>query len=44
MRFDMPFWGTTMQPAGQEFTPESEAKVQARIDAMVNYIESIQRQ
>ena len=43
-RFDMPFWGTTMQVPGQEFTPASDAKVQARIDAMVNYIESIQRQ
>ena len=43
-RFDMPFWGTTMQVPGQEFTPASEAKVQARIDAMVNYIKSIQRQ
>jgi len=43
-RFDMPFWGTTFQPDGQEFTPASEAKVQARIDALVNYIKSIQRQ
>jgi mono/diheme cytochrome c family protein len=43
-RFDMPFWGTTMQPEGQEFTPASEAKVKARIDAMVDYIRSIQRQ
>lgn len=43
-RFDMPFWGTTFQPDGKEFTPESEAKVQARIDALVNYIKSIQRQ
>jgi mono/diheme cytochrome c family protein len=43
-RFDMPFWGTTMQVSGQEFTPASEAQVKARIDAIVNYIESIQRQ
>jgi len=43
-RFDMPFWGTTMQVSGQEFTPASEAQVHARIDALVNYIKSIQRQ
>jgi len=43
-RFDMPFWGTSFQPSGQEFTPQSEAKVQARIDALVDYIKSIQRQ
>jgi len=43
-RFDMPFWGTTMQVEGQEFTPKSEAQVKARIDAMVTYIQSIQRQ
>jgi mono/diheme cytochrome c family protein len=43
-RFDMPFWGTTMQVEGKEFTPASEAQVKARIDAMVNYIQSIQRQ
>jgi hypothetical protein len=33
-----------MQVPGQEFTPGSDAKVQARIDAMVDYIKSIQRQ
>jgi mono/diheme cytochrome c family protein len=43
-RFDMPFWGTTMQVEGHEFTPTSEAQVKARIDAMVSYIQSIQRQ
>jgi mono/diheme cytochrome c family protein len=43
-RFDMPFWGTAFQPEGQEFTPASEAKVQARIDALVDYIKSIQRE
>ncbi len=42
-RFDMPFWGVTMQPQGKEFTPESDAKVKARIDALVRYIESIQQ-
>jgi mono/diheme cytochrome c family protein len=42
-RIDMPFWGTTMQEEGKEFTPESEAKVKARISGMVSYIESIQK-
>ena len=43
-RFDMPFWGVNFQQEGKEFTPESEAKAKARIDALVNYVESIQRQ
>jgi hypothetical protein len=38
----MPFWGTTLQQQGKEFTPESEAKVKARISNMVSYIKSIQ--
>jgi len=42
-RFDMPFWGVTMQTPGKEFTPESDARVKARIDAIVRYIESIQQ-
>ncbi len=42
-RFDMPFWGVTMQEQGKEFTPESDARVKARIDALVHYIESIQQ-
>jgi mono/diheme cytochrome c family protein len=41
-RIDMPFWGTTLQQQGKEFTPESEAKVKARISNMVSYIKSIQ--
>lgn len=41
-RIDMPFWGTTLQQEGKEFTPESEAKVKARISSMVSYIKSIQ--
>ena len=41
-RIDMPFWGTTLQEQGREFTPESEAKVKARISNMVVYIRSIQ--
>jgi mono/diheme cytochrome c family protein len=41
-RIDMPFWGTILQEKGKEFTPESEAKVKARISNMVSYIRSIQ--
>jgi len=43
-RFDMPFWGVNLQEPGKEFTPASEAKVKARIDTVVQYIESIQRE
>ena len=43
-RFDMPFWGVSLQEPGQEFTPASEAKVKQRIDAVVRYIETIQRE
>jgi mono/diheme cytochrome c family protein len=43
-RFDMPFWGVNFQQEGKEFTPESEAKAKARIDALVAYVESFQRQ
>jgi mono/diheme cytochrome c family protein len=41
-RFDMPFWGTTFQREGQEFTPASEAAVRARIKKIVDYVKSIQ--
>ena len=41
-RLQMPFWGTTLQQPGKEFSPESEAKVRARISNMVTYIKSIQ--
>jgi mono/diheme cytochrome c family protein len=43
-RFDMPFWGVNFQQEGREFTPDSEATAKARIDALVAYVESIQRQ
>jgi len=43
-RFDMPFWGVNFQQEGKEFTPESEARAKARIDALVAYIQSIQQQ
>ena len=42
-RFDMPFWGVNFQQEGKEFSPESEAKAKARIDALVGYVESLQR-
>jgi len=41
-RFDMPFWGVKFQEEGKEFTPESEAKAKARIDAIVAYIKTLQ--
>jgi len=41
-RFDMPFWGTTMQEEGKDFSPESEAHVKARIARIVEYVKSIQ--
>lgn len=43
-RFDMPFWGVNFQQEGKEFTPESEAKAKARIEALVDYIKSIQKE
>jgi len=42
-RLMMPFWGVTMQEPGKEFTPESEAAVKARINRVVDYLESMQR-
>jgi mono/diheme cytochrome c family protein len=42
-RFDMPFWGVNFQQEGKEFTPESEAKANQRMEAIVDYIETIQR-
>ena len=42
-RFDMPFWGTTFQREGQEFTPASDAEVKARIMKIVDYIKTLQR-
>jgi mono/diheme cytochrome c family protein len=41
-RIDMPFWGTTLQQPGKEFSPGSEAKVKVRISNMVSYIKSLQ--
>jgi mono/diheme cytochrome c family protein len=42
-RFDMPFWGVNFQEEGKEFTPGSEAQASRRIEAIVDYIETIQR-
>jgi mono/diheme cytochrome c family protein len=42
-RFDMPFWGVNFQQQGQEFTPASEAQARKRIDAIVDYIATLQQ-
>ena len=42
-RLQMPFWGTTLQQPGKEFTPESDAEVKKRIESMAQYVESIQQ-
>jgi mono/diheme cytochrome c family protein len=42
-RFDMPFWGVNFQQQGQEFTSTSEAKTRKRIDAIVDYIATLQQ-
>ena len=42
-RFDMPFWGTSFQPEGKEFTPASEAQVKARIMKIVAYVKTLQQ-
>lgn len=38
----MPLWGLGFQLSGKEYTEESEATVKRRINALVNYLESIQ--
>jgi mono/diheme cytochrome c family protein len=42
-RFDMPFWGVNFQQQGQEFTTASEAEARQRIDAIVDYIATLQQ-
>ncbi len=42
-RFDMPFWGVNFQQPGQEFTSASEAKARKRIDAIVDYVATLQQ-
>ncbi len=40
---DMPLWGLQFQEEGKQFSPESEAKVKRKIDALVSYVRSLQR-
>jgi mono/diheme cytochrome c family protein len=42
-RFDMPFWGVNFQQQGQEFTPASDAQARKRIDAIVDYVATLQQ-
>ena len=41
-RIQMPFWGVTMQKPGAEFSPQSDAAVRKRIEALARYIETMQ--
>jgi mono/diheme cytochrome c family protein len=38
----MPLWGLNFQLAGKEYTEASEAAVRSRINALLDYLESIQ--
>lgn len=38
----MPLWGLSFQLRGQEYSDESEAAVKRRINALLDYLESIQ--
>jgi mono/diheme cytochrome c family protein len=38
----MPLWGLSLQLKGKEYTEESEAAVTRRINALLDYLESIQ--
>ena len=40
----MPLWGLSFQLRGQEYSDESEASVKRRINALLDYLESIQQQ
>ncbi|MBV8453100.1 MAG: c-type cytochrome [Deltaproteobacteria bacterium] len=42
-RFDMPFWGVNFQQPGQEFSPASESQAKKRIDAIVDYVATLQQ-
>jgi len=42
-RLQMPFWGTTLQKPGKEFTPESDAEVKKRIESIARYVERLQQ-
>ncbi len=39
----MPLWGLSFQLEGKEYTDESEAAVRRRINALLDYLESIQQ-
>jgi mono/diheme cytochrome c family protein len=39
----MPLWGLSFQLKGKEYSDQSEAAVRARIDAILDYLESIQK-
>ncbi len=39
----MPLWGLSFQLKGKEYSEQSEAAVRARIEALVDYLESIQK-
>ncbi len=41
---DMPMWGLMFQPEGREFSQDAEAKVKARLSALVDYVEGIQQE
>ena len=41
-RIHMTFWGVTMQTPGAEFSPQSDAAVKKRIEALARYIETMQ--
>lgn len=42
-RIQMPFLGATLQQRGKEFTPESDAEVKRRIEAMARYVQHLQQ-
>jgi mono/diheme cytochrome c family protein len=39
----MPLWGLSFQLKGKEYSKESEAAVKRRIDALLDYLETIQK-
>jgi hypothetical protein len=40
----MPLWGLRFQLTGKEYSDESEAAVKRRLNALLDYPESIQKQ
>jgi hypothetical protein len=39
----MPLWGLSFQVKDKEYSKESEATVKHRIDALLDYLETIQK-